>query len=469
MDAVPGYREQPAAVRARLMASAIRPDAFLDDAAGFPAHNGNGPGRLQHRYGLGKVSARTAVLSRDLPDGWTSGGAVAEPADGEYAYHDVDVPPGASRLDIVMTWDEPPAETFAGPVLNDLDLWVDHGADCPPSQPAACGDAASRSTIDNVEWLVLRNPEPGTYRLKVVPKHARGQAPRAALAWTVIRGPSTPRLAVSAATDAVSAEPDAAFGVDLAVSVDGYVASGTMLRIDCRGDEFVCSRVGLMVPGASSAAREDAVVRSLEGGTDNAVALGEVAAGEEQQVSLVFRGPAAPARFRLHFTATSWNGLSGTASVDVDVGGTGEPATPTASVPANDGYADAELLVGLAGVRTVDLLLATPEPGEPPVELRAAVPARFGTVAPTERPRSAWYAWRAPRTDAFRFGIDAGGTARRRRRRGRRRVRGGSGAAAGRPQACRAQGRRRRILRGGAGARVPSAPGPGRGVARRGR
>ena len=409
MDAVPGYREQPAAVRARLMASAIRPDAFLDDAAGFPAHNGNGPGRLQHRYGLGKVSARTAVLSRDLPDGWTSGGAVAEPADGEYAYHDVDVPPGASRLDIVMTWDEPPAETFAGPVLNDLDLWVDRGADCPPSQPAACGDAASRSTIDNVEWLVLRNPEPGTYRLKVVPKHARVEAPRAALAWTVIRGPSTPRLAVSAAADAVAAEPGAAFGVDLAVSVDGYVASGTMLRIDCRGDDVVCSRVGLMVPRASSAVREDAVVRSLDGDTGNAITLGEVAAGEEQRVSLVFRGPAAPARFRLHFTATSWNGRSGTASVDVDVGGTGEPATPTASVPANDGYADAELLAGDSGVRAVDLLLATPEPGEPPVELRAAVPAQFGAVAPTERPRSAWYAWTAPRTDAFRFGIDAGG------------------------------------------------------------
>ena len=197
MDAAPEYREQPAAVRARLMASAIRPDAFLDDVTRFPLHNSDGPGPLQHRYGLGKVSARTSVLNRDEADGWFAGAAVIEVGDGEYGYRDIEVPAGASRLDIVMTWDEQPADTLASTVLNDLDLWVDRDADCAPSQPAACGNAASRSTKDNVEWLILRNPLPGTYRLKVVPKYARTDTPRAALAWTVIRGPSTPQLAVS--------------------------------------------------------------------------------------------------------------------------------------------------------------------------------------------------------------------------------------------------------------------------------
>ena len=78
MDAAPEYREQPAAVRARLMASAIRPDAFLDDVTRFPLHNSDGPGALQHRHGLGKVSARTSVLNRDEADGWFGGAAVIE-------------------------------------------------------------------------------------------------------------------------------------------------------------------------------------------------------------------------------------------------------------------------------------------------------------------------------------------------------------------------------------------------------
>ena len=119
MDAVPEHREQPALTRARLMASAIRPDAWLEDAAGFPLTNTNGPGALQAQYGLGKVSARTSVLNRDRADGWISGGATAELQDGEYAYHDIVVPEGADRLDLVMNWDEPPADSIANAVLND--------------------------------------------------------------------------------------------------------------------------------------------------------------------------------------------------------------------------------------------------------------------------------------------------------------------------------------------------------------
>ncbi|MDE0193261.1 MAG: S8 family serine peptidase [Gammaproteobacteria bacterium] len=130
MDAVPDYQLQPALVRSRLMASAIRPDAWLEDPAAFPPTNTNGPGFLQSRYGLGRVSARTSILDKDHADGWFGGGATAEVAGGEYAYHDIEVPDGATRLDIVTTWDEPPADTVGPPVLNNLDLWVDQGADC---------------------------------------------------------------------------------------------------------------------------------------------------------------------------------------------------------------------------------------------------------------------------------------------------------------------------------------------------
>ena len=402
MDAAPEYREQPAAVRARLMASAIRPDAFLDDVTEFPLHNGNGPGPLQHRYGLGKVSARTSVLNRDEADGWFGGAAVVEVGDGEYGYRDIEVPVGASRLDIVMTWDEQPADTVASTVLNDLDLWVDRDADCAPSQPAACGEAASRSTKDNVEWLILRDPLPGTYRLKVVPKYARTDTPRAGLAWTVIRGPSTPQLAVST-VPTVAADPGRSFEVDATVTTDGYVAAGTTLRVDCRGDAEICERVELLAPKASSALREDAVTRTLDGESGDAIALGEVAAGEQQTVKLVFKDYPSAARFRLFLTASAWNAASASTSVDVVVGEPDAPATPAVPAPSNDNFAAASELAGDAGSLDFDLLLATPDPGEP--AFAQGLLDDSGRYESQRRPRSLWYRWTSPMTGLVRFAI----------------------------------------------------------------
>lgn len=408
MDAVPEYREQPAAVRARLMASAIRPDAFLDDTAGFPLHNSNGPGALQHRYGLGKVSARTSVLNRDEEDGWVSGGAIIDLADGEYGYRDIEVPAGASRLDIVMTWDERPADGVARAVVNDLDLWVDRDADCPASQPAACGNAASRSTKDNVEWLIVRDPLPGTYRLKVVPKYARVDAPRAALAWTVIRGPSTPQLAISTPSTAVTATPGQPFEVEATLTTDGYVAAGTMLRVDCREAEGsdVCERLELLAPKASDASREDAVTRTLAGETGDAIALGELAVGEEQTVRLAFKQYPDAARFRLYLTATAWNATAASTSVDLTVGAPDAEALPVVEPPANDSFADAAALGGDVGSLDFDMLLATPEPGEAPfAQGRFDELERFESQ---ERPRSLWYRWLARADGLVRFSIPGG-------------------------------------------------------------
>ena len=409
MDAVPELREQPAAVRARLMASAIRPDAFLEDAAQFPLHNGDGPGDLQHRYGLGKVSARTSVLSRDAEDGWVSGSVIVEVGDGEYGHHDIEVPEGTSRLDLVMTWDERSSDTLAQPVLNDLDLWVDRDADCGASQPAACGNAASRSTKDNVEWLILRNPPAGLYRLKVVPKRTRVETPRAALAWTVIRGPSTPQLAINVDTTAVVVEPGSPFEVNATLAVDGYVAAGTMLRIDCRAEEgsAACSRANMIAPRASGASREDGISRPLASGTGEVIALGEVAVGEEQTVKLVFKSLRAADRFRLYLTATAWNAASASTSVDVSVGKSDVASSPAAGRPANDDVANAERLVGDAGSREFDLLLATPDPGEPPFERRKI--DNVGRFQQDVRPRSLWYTWTAPAADTYRFSIAGAG------------------------------------------------------------
>ena len=402
MDAQPQFKERPAAVRARLMASAVKPDAFLDDVRMFPLHNGDGPGPLQNQYGLGQVSARTTVLSLDEENGWVNGSAVVEVGEAEYGYQDIEVPEGASRLDIVMAWDEPPADTFAEPVLNDLDLWVDRDVDCPEDQ-AACGNAASRSSKDNVEWLILRNPQPGTYRLKVVPKRMLSQLPRVALAWTIIRGPSTPQLAVAVGSPTIEAEPGEPFRVAVTVTADGYVAAGTTLRLACRGGASACQHVELLAPRTSVIEREDNISRPLNDESSEAIALGEVAVGEEQKVTLAFKRLPAADRFRLYFIAEAWNATGASASVEVSVGKSNVASSPLAAAPANDAFANATRWRGRDGRTNFDLLLATPEPAEPVFTRRDL--NENGPDQQAVRPRSIWYAWTPPTTDNYRIGI----------------------------------------------------------------
>ena len=409
MDAVPAHKENPALARARLMASAIRPDPWLEEDAGFALDNTGGPGPLQARYGMGKVSARTAVLNRNLADGWLSGSAATEIEDGQYAYHDIEVPAGASRLDLVMTWDEPPADAVASTVLNDLDLWLDRDADCADE---ACGEHSSRSRIDNVEWIVVRNPEPGTYRAKVLAHRIYTEAPRAAIAWTVIRGASTPTLAVEADRDRIEGEGE--HELTLTLTADAYVAAGTRLHIDCRSE--VASACADR-PGASASpivTIESAAVRrkdglrvdpaeSSEGGgvaepgepvkLGGSVPVGELAAGDELQVTL--RVSLATEAYddgaRLHFAADAWNARAGTATVAVGPG-----VVPEVAAPANDDFAAAGLIEGEQGSASLDLLHATAEPGEPAAEFED----RSG------RPNhSVWYSWTAPADGPFRFGF----------------------------------------------------------------
>ena len=408
MDAVPGYQEQPALTRARLMASAIRPDAWLEDTLAFPLTNTNGPGTLQAQYGLGKASARTSVLNRDQADGWISGGAVSELEAGQYAWHDIVVPEDASRLDLVMTWDEPPTDTIGSAVLNDLDLWLDRDGDCGAE---ACGEHVSASRVDNVEWIILRNPPSGVYRAKVAARRVYTSAPRAALAWTVIRGASTPSLTI--ATDKDVLEGDQENNLTLTLSADEYVAAGTRLHIDCRetGDSSSCNDIRIETMNVS---REDGVPvdlsdelgspvprgqafsRSSPIPLGSSIPLGEISAGEAQEIEFVvsYNGEANPAR--LYFTASAWNAKAASVSVGVRTGSGDQ--VEIAGRPPNDDFAAAASIEGEEGSLALDLLLATPEPGEPLFTPRRGRPA--GSV---------WYAWTAPSDGPVRFNIPPNG------------------------------------------------------------
>ena len=407
MDAVPLHREQPALVRARLMASAVRPDPWLADGSGFALDNSAGPGPLQARFGMGKVSAQTAVLDRNGPDGWTTGSATAELEDGAYAYRDIDVPEGARRLDVVTTWDEPPADAVASTVLNDLDLWLDRGADC---EAAACGEHVSRSRVDSVEWILIRNPEPGTYRVKLLAHRVYTAPPRAAVAWTVVRGASTPTLALEADRERIAA---GTHELTLTLTSDAWVAAGTRLRVDCRagGDTNCNDRITIE---SVSLAREDGVAVSLEDEQGRAapsgyswsgkpidlgvpMPIGEIAAGDQRKLSLAVtvHGIDRPGEeaddARLYFTASGWNARSGSVSVGI---GSAATAVPELPAPDNDAFAAATMIQGAEGSETVDLLRATAEPGEPPFDAWNGRPAT-----------SLWYTWTAPADGAYRFRV----------------------------------------------------------------
>ncbi|MCY3841824.1 MAG: hypothetical protein OXH09_24800, partial [Gammaproteobacteria bacterium] len=289
------------------------------------------------------------------------------------------------------TWDEPPADTITNSVLHDLDLWVDRGVSC--QDVAACGRYSSRSRIDNVEWVIVPNPPAGVYRLKVLPNRIYGAAPRAGLAWTVIRGDSSPTLSVAVDSDEIEVAPDGTFDVEVTLTSDAYVAAGANLRVECRTavGSKACDKLSF-TGDDSMVHREDGLERSLA--RDGAsIVVGEVGPDEEQSVTLGFSGQS-EGSFRLHFSASGWNATSGDASVAVTVGA-GADMPAAVERPPNDDFAMAMELAA-TGETTFDIVAATPDPGEPAYALGPGHPQRV---------RSLWYVWTAPESGLARFTI----------------------------------------------------------------
>ena len=124
----------------------------------------------------------------------------------------------------------------------------------------------------------------------------------------------------------------------------------------------------------------------------SSIPLGEVGAGETQEVRFTVSNAGSGGPARLYFRASAWNAKGASAPVDVAPGGT--VGSGTVRRPANDDFAAASVIKSEKGFRTVDLLLATPEPGEP----------LFGDLE--GRPAgSVWYRWTAPADGAVRFNL----------------------------------------------------------------
>ena len=361
MDQDRTFRGRPAYAKARLMASAVKPAAVLDSSE-FPLSNTSGPGVFNEEYGLGLVSAGVAVVNGP-EQAWRHGGDHGTLAAGETFEYDIEVPEDTARLDVALAWHEPPAEPLAeSTVVADLDLYVDKDGDC---AEVACGEHASTSRVDNVEWVVLRSPEAGSYTVRMVAANDFADPVRAGIAWTAIKGSDTPTLTLSAKRSRVDVEFETGFELDLEVTADNYVAGGTTLQLRCKSREALMCTSYKQVrwrPG-SEVVRQDGTAIDIGAWATDAIPLGEVQAGERQRIRLVAPKLVATSSHTLYFVLSAWNAPSEAIAVDIVVD---SKALPERVVrPANDAATDAIALEGESGELTVDLVLATREPGEP--------------------------------------------------------------------------------------------------------
>jgi hypothetical protein len=215
----PQFQFNPALVRAHLMATAMGHDGEVGKS---------------NTYGLGRVSSYVAHWDHPNADGWETRRFSGTVNSAGFAYGDITVPAGAKRLVVALTWDEPPASAGASrAVLYDVDLWIDRDVNC-MNPTGACGEYASVSLVDNVEYVVVNDPPPGVYRLKVVPHDASTQILPWGMSAVVIRGDALPaaRVASPPAMHANTTGPSGpvvvgeTFGVTVNVFNDSYVASG---------------------------------------------------------------------------------------------------------------------------------------------------------------------------------------------------------------------------------------------------
>ena len=375
IGANPELADNPAAVRASLMAAAIKPRRWIGSMENMPKSNTRGPGYIQNEYGMGFASLAPHGLD-DVDHGVIHG----EMNSDGMASTMITVPEGTARLDIVMAFNEPASPALNRTVLSNLDLYLDRDANC---GGGACGEYSSKSEIDTVEWILIKDPAPGDYELKVLPANAFDSPALFGAAWVMIED-DLPELSITSDTTSVILDKGDRFEIDLNVGASGYVANGVTVHVMCRAnlipaeeegaddknpcDAYSGATVGWL-PG-SVVSRGDGTTKDLTGQPFNRfsfpIPVGAVTAESGKDLTLKLSGTPVGevGAHTLYFVATSWNGMSDHHAVNVVVGDDAD-LPPRAMPPANDDIDNAIALTGEKGVLQPDLILATRESGEP--------------------------------------------------------------------------------------------------------
>ena len=299
LEHYPDFRNRPYLLRAHLMASAT-----LHSDQTSPANNTAG-GR--NDYGLGRVSDYQSHWARFDSNGWSGHWAWMTITDKSWGHFDIDIPRGTRRLVVVLTWDEPEASAGATQAVTyDVDLWADAGANCTPDSVGQCGQWASQSDIDNVEYLVIDNPPPGVMRLKAINWRAPSFGLPVAIAAKIVRGDSTPAISLTAVPSTTTPTIGSSFSVTTRVSNPSYEAYGVQVSA-------AAVPSGLTLLGVSTT-REDGV--SMNFTNTNDLTLGTITESGQRSAVWSFRANAGgPQTMRFR----AWSNNGGTAFQSVTV------------------------------------------------------------------------------------------------------------------------------------------------------
>jgi subtilisin family serine protease len=293
------FRDRPYLLRAHLMATAILHD---DDTTPF---NNSSGGR--NTYGLGRVSSYIAHWANSNSNGWNTYWGTRTITNSSWGYRDITVPSGTDRLVVVMTWDESAASSGASDAVDyDLDLWIDRNADCTPNAKGECGEWASQSWDDNVEYLIINNPSAGTYRLKIINWDAPRSGVPAAVVATVIRGDPTPNMSLTVTANTTTPSVGSIVNITTMVYNPAYIASGVYL-------ERTNLPAGLTFQGVNTT-REDGV--NMDFTTSN-LSLGNIVQGDSRSATWSFRVDGTGSK-TINFRTWSENGGSSTRSVTIN-------------------------------------------------------------------------------------------------------------------------------------------------------
>ncbi len=290
-------------MRAWAMATAVtRDDATAQGSWGHL------PSSHLNSHGMGRISALKALRGGGYfpwirvwlrPTIGTGGG-----------YYDLTVNPGTTRLVLVLTWDDPPAAPGAKPAaVHDLDLYLDK---YPFTAGTNTGEYKSTSSLDTVEHLVLNNPAPGKYRVKIHAYKLTGTV-RVGLMTLLLSGDTTPSGALTLTPDKRYIKPGGTVDLTVSAKPESYIATNVWV-----GEG---AHTGFSRTGSSLELKDGVVVAGPHDAGDGGVLLGDVLRGQARKVVYRYKETSGRDAVRyLYFSGLSdnWGTRHSRATVVVD-------------------------------------------------------------------------------------------------------------------------------------------------------
>ncbi len=339
-------RHNPSTLAAVLMAGAVtKDDQVLTAPSSQSSHHLN-------VYGAGRIDSLKSNWSTADTSlyfwGWQQGAS-------GWAEVDVPVNAGATRITVVMTYNEVAASAGAGSALvNDLDLYLDQP---PLSAGGNTGEwVAQQSPRDNTEVRILNNPIAGTWRLKVYPDSVSSTC-KVGLCVLVAYGDTTPDGVLTVSASDMYVMPNDLVDITATAYNPEYFASAVFLDSFSTGDTLA----------SVTATLKDGVTANL---LDNAhsgrdLQLGNIGPNSSRSVKWRTRWATQGVKnFLVQSRADNWPDRNVSVNVVVDGTSPGGPnnlssvthpvgVLQCSTIPTVNWTSAVDLLSGLAGYRAV--------------------------------------------------------------------------------------------------------------------